>query len=71
MGLEITPGRHLEDAEQALDLLAAQVRVRDDLASRAAKEPLGVDISDYSDEFCAGFLKGQENAFDALAGDRG
>jgi hypothetical protein len=29
---------------------------------RAAVEPLDVDISDYSDEWCAGFLRGQVNA---------
>jgi len=34
------------------------------LRERAVKEPLGVDISDYSDEYCAGFLAGQVNALD-------
>ncbi len=29
---------------------------------RAGSEPLGIDISDYSDEFCSGFLCGQDNA---------
>lgn len=32
------------------------------LAERAQREPLGVDISDYGDEWCAGFLAGQINA---------
>jgi len=32
------------------------------LRDRAIKEPLGVDISDHSDEWCAGFLAGQVNA---------
>lgn len=36
------------------------------LRERAEREPLGVDISDYSDEFCAGFLAGQVNTLDAL-----
>lgn len=35
-----------------------------ELLTRAAREPLGVDISDYSDEFCAGFLAGQVNALE-------
>lgn len=34
----------------------------DALHKQAKKEPLGVDISDYSDEFCIGYLAGQENA---------
>lgn len=37
------------------------------IRERAARESLGVDISDYSDEFCAGFLAGQVNVFDFLA----
>lgn len=37
-----------------------------DLRSRAAREPLGVDISGYSDEYCAGFLAGQVNALEEL-----
>ncbi len=32
----------------------------------ALKDPIGVDISDYSDEWCAGFLAGQANALDQL-----
>lgn len=31
------------------------------LVERAGREPLGIDISDYSDEWCAGFLAGQAN----------
>ena len=37
------------------------------LRALAAKEPLGVDISDYSDEWCAGFLAGQVNGIDTTA----
>jgi hypothetical protein len=37
------------------------------LADRAGKEPLGTDISDRSDEWCAGFLAGQTNAFEEIA----
>lgn len=37
-----------------------------DLHIRARTEPLETDISDYSDEFCAGFLAGQFNALDIL-----
>lgn len=36
------------------------------LRERAAKEPLSVDIADFSDEFCAGFLAGQVNGLDAV-----
>ena len=50
----------LTECEQTVETLR-------DLRERAAKEPLNVDISDYSDEFCAGFLAGQENALDVLA----
>ncbi len=32
----------------------------------AAKEPIGVDISDYSDEWCDGFRAGQVNAIDEI-----
>lgn len=35
-----------------------------ELLARAAREPLGVDISDHSDEWCDGFLKGQVNALE-------
>jgi len=37
------------------------------LRERAKREPLDVDISDYSDEWCAGFLAGQVNAIDCVA----
>lgn len=47
-------------ADEHLDAIA-------EARERAPKEPLGVDISDYSDEFCAGFLAGQDNAFDFIA----
>jgi|ERR1035437_7747440 hypothetical protein len=36
------------------------------LFMQAAREPIGVDISDYSDEYCEGFLHGQVNALEAL-----
>lgn len=39
------------------------------LRRTASTQPLGVDISDYSDEWCAGFLAGQSNAFDQLEAD--
>lgn len=36
------------------------------LTRRAGKEPIGCDVSDYSDEFVEGFLAGQQNALQAL-----
>lgn len=36
------------------------------LRELAEKEPLGVDISDFGDEWCAGFLRGQVNALDEV-----
>jgi hypothetical protein len=36
------------------------------LALRGAREPIGCDVSGYSDEFAAGFLAGQANALEAL-----
>jgi hypothetical protein len=36
------------------------------LRDRAPHEPLNVDISDYSDEFCTGFLAGQSHALDQV-----
>lgn len=36
------------------------------LHGRAQTEPLETDISDYSDEFCAGFLAGQFHVLDLL-----
>lgn len=36
------------------------------LRELATREPIHVDISDYSDEFCLGFLAGQANALDAV-----
>lgn len=38
----------------------------DDLRTEAIRKPLGTDISDYGDEWCAGFLAGQVNALDEL-----
>ena len=37
------------------------------LCRRAVKDPIGCDISNYSDEWCAGFLQGQVNVLQALA----
>lgn len=36
------------------------------LIQRARREPLEVDVSDYSDEWVAGFLRGQANALEVL-----
>jgi hypothetical protein len=36
------------------------------LALKGAREPIGCDVSDYSDEFVGGFLAGQVNALQAL-----
>jgi len=36
------------------------------LAQRAAREPIGCDVSDYGDEWVEGFLAGQLNALEAL-----
>jgi predicted negative regulator of RcsB-dependent stress response len=38
-----------------------------ELRRRAGLEPLGVDISDFSDEWCAGFVAGQQNLVEFLA----
>lgn len=46
-------------------LARAQLELIQDLALlhvRASEEPLEIDISDYSDEWCLGFLHGQVNA---------
>jgi hypothetical protein len=37
------------------------------LGDRAARDPLKVDVSDYSDIYVLGFLAGQANARDAFA----
>jgi hypothetical protein len=42
----------------------------DALIERAAIEPIGVDISDYSDDFCIGFLAGQKNVLEEIAAGR-
>lgn len=58
-----------ERAEAAEARCARLQQALAELRDRAGREPLAVDISDYSDEWCAGFLAGQENALDeALAG---
>lgn len=36
------------------------------MALKATREPIGCDVSDYSDEFVEGFLAGQTNALEAL-----
>jgi hypothetical protein len=38
----------------------------DRLYESAGKRPIELDISDWSDEWCAGFLAGQENALEAV-----
>lgn len=38
---------------------------------RADREPIGVDISDYGDEFCEGFLRGQANVLEEIAREAG
>lgn len=48
----LSAARREEELREALDKLRG----------RAANEPLEVDISDFSDEWCAGFLAGQVNA---------
>lgn len=40
------------------------------LRLRAEEEPLNVDISSYSDEFCAGFLAGQVNVLEEIEAGR-
>lgn len=40
------------------------------LREQAKREPLETDISDFGDEWCAGFLAGQVNAIDFLAVER-
>lgn len=40
------------------------------LLLRAEEEPLNVDISSYSDEFCAGFLAGQVNVIEEIEAGR-
>ncbi len=57
-------------AREIVALAAEVARLHHTLAQlreRAEKEPLEVDVSDYSDEWCAGFLAGQTNALDLAA----
>lgn len=42
----------------------------DALLHRAETEPIGVDLSDYSDEFCEGFLAGQRSVLEEIAAGR-
>jgi len=56
-----------ESIVRALNEFGAGVRLGEalsELRSKAETEPLEIDISDFSDEFCAGYLKGQANALD-------
>lgn len=41
------------------------IRTLTEMRAVAEQKPLMTDISDYSDEWCAGFLAGQANAIDA------
>jgi hypothetical protein len=59
--------------ERLIEELAARLRdaltvveAARELRARSEREPLGVDISDYSDEYCIAFLAGQTNALDAV-----
>lgn len=40
------------------------------LLARAAIEPINVDVSDYSDEFVAGFLAGQRSVLEEVLAGR-
>ena len=42
----------------------------DALLHRAETEPIGLDISDYSDEWCAGFLAGQRSVLEEIGAGR-
>lgn len=42
----------------------------DKLINRAQSEPIGVDISDFSDEWCLGFRAGQVNVLEEIAAGR-
>lgn len=55
------------EVEALRERLAEMTRMIHGLLGRASREPLEVDISDYSDEWCAGFLAGQANALEVLA----
>lgn len=39
------------------------------LRARAKTDPIGVDISDYSDEYCEGFLAGQVSVLEEVERD--
>jgi len=48
---------------------AENARLKENLTDQLARsetEPLNVDISDYGDEWCDGFLAGQRNALEEL-----
>jgi len=42
----------------------------DSLLHRAETEPIGCDISDFSDEWCEGFLAGQRSVLEEVASGR-
>lgn len=42
----------------------------DALIRRAGIEPIGTDISDFSDDFCTGFLAGQKSILEEIAAGR-
>lgn len=54
--------RQGEKQGERLGVKSCSVVLRELLTRAGRDEPLSADISDYSDEFCAGFLRGQENA---------
>jgi hypothetical protein len=57
-----TTSGELDEAELQPDIAAAV----EAFARKAEKEPLGVDVSDYGDEWVAGFLRGQVNALEEV-----
>lgn len=56
---QLCPVHRLAGIELALQSIHAFYR-------RARREPIGVDISDFGDEFCEGFLRGQVNVLEEL-----
>lgn len=57
--------KQLSWQQQCLAAEAEVKRLRDALC-RDPHDPWDTDISDFSDEWCAGFLAGQENAQDVI-----
>ncbi len=56
----------LDERDEALARLASVPALVEDMVARGAKQPLSTDISDFSDEFCAGYLSGQTNGLIAF-----